>query len=617
MHSFTIPHVASFNFVINEVLAAMINNLHSLEFKGVGNERISLFIDELKFSKPGDDSPNLIHHLHANSMLPTECKLRGKSYFGEIKIFWCMSVNGIIRCQTHNKLDQIPIMVKSCFCKLHKLTNLEMHKLGQDVNDHGGYFVINGQEKLVRLLLVQRQNFPIALIRDVWMHKGDSFSNKGVIIRCVTQEFSVCFMTFHFLINGFCSISISKGGCSFAIHFIYILKALLEVSDFEIFQEILSTDPNDKLLEGCVIAMLRASLERGFLTQSDFLCYLGNIYRLKFDCPQWYTDIDLGHLFLNEFVLIHLTNPLEKFHLLIEIFQKLYSLAQNFILPDNSDSPMFQEVLLPGFIYLSVLRSALINWLRSIRSEFQKYLDSHQQMMYEEFSNRFKGIHDISTSISNRLINFLATGNVPRDVLGVPQFKGLTIPADRVNYHRYISHFCSIHRGHFFTEVRTTTVRKLLPDAMGFICPVNTPDGTPCGLLTHLTKSSFITIVHESIMQLKPFLLSKGMIPIQDISLLSLLYRNTRNLVKIFLDGCIIGYCSNIASLSLVNALRHFKVSHDLSISSNLEIVCPSSKFCNIFERIYIFTSPGRFMRPLYNLDENAIEMVGSFEQVR
>lgn len=53
---------------------------------------------------------------------------------------------------------------------------------------------------------------------------------------------------------------------------------------------------------------------------------------------------------------------------------------------------------------------------------------------------------------------------------------------------RYMSHFRAVHRGSFFKEMRTTEARQLLPDAWGFICPVHTPDGTPCGLLNHLTK---------------------------------------------------------------------------------------------------------------------------------
>jgi len=47
-----------------------------------------------------------------------------------------------------------------------------------------------------------------------------------------------------------------------------------------------------------------------------------------------------------------------------------------------------------------------------------------------------------------------------------------------------------VHRGSYFTEMKTTEVRKLLPEQFGFVCPVHTPDGSPCGLLNHISKSS-------------------------------------------------------------------------------------------------------------------------------
>ena len=64
-----------------------------------------------------------------------------------------------------------------------------------------------------------------------------------------------------------------------------------------------------------------------------------------------------------------------------------------------------------------------------------------------------------------------------------------TVVAEKLNYYRYLSHFRSVHRGQFFTTMKTTAVRKLLPESWGFMCPVHTPDGTPCGLLNHLTAS--------------------------------------------------------------------------------------------------------------------------------
>jgi len=69
------------------------------------------------------------------------------------------------------------------------------------------------------------------------------------------------------------------------------------------------------------------------------------------------------------------------------------------------------------------------------------------------------------------------------------QTKGYSIIADKINFMRFVSHFRSIHRGTYFAEMKTTSVRKLLPENWGFICPIHTPDGHPCGLLNHIAMS--------------------------------------------------------------------------------------------------------------------------------
>lgn len=63
-------------------------------------------------------------------------------------------------------------------------------------------------------------------------------------------------------------------------------------------------------------------------------------------------------------------------------------------------------------------------------------------------------------------------------------------------YRSYLRPFVprAIHRGAFFTEMRTTEVRKLRPEAWGFICPVHTPDGAPCGLLNHVLYQTLFSI---------------------------------------------------------------------------------------------------------------------------
>jgi hypothetical protein len=38
----------------------------------------------------------------------------------------------------------------------------------------------------------------------------------------------------------------------------------------------------------------------------------------------------------------------------------------------------------------------------------------------------------------------------------------MTIHVERLNFHRYISHFRSVHRASAFAKMRTTSIRKLL-----------------------------------------------------------------------------------------------------------------------------------------------------------
>lgn len=73
-----------------------------------------------------------------------------------------------------------------------------------------------------------------------------------------------------------------------------------------------------------------------------------------------------------------------------------------------------------------------------------------------------------STNITRAMEYLLATGNlVSKSGLGLMQTVGLSVVADKLNFYRFISHFRSVHRGAFFSQMRTTGVRKLLPEAWG------------------------------------------------------------------------------------------------------------------------------------------------------
>lgn len=64
----------------------------------------------------------------------------------------------------------------------------ELVKHGEHEQEFGGYFIIKGHERLVRMLIMTRRNFPICLKRSSWKTRGGLFSDMGVQIRSVKDD---------------------------------------------------------------------------------------------------------------------------------------------------------------------------------------------------------------------------------------------------------------------------------------------------------------------------------------------------------------------------------------------------------------------------------------------
>lgn len=59
---------------------------------------------------------------------------------------------------------------------------------GEHEDEWGGYFIIKGNEKLIRMLLMNRRNYPISVQRSTWKNRGPHFSDMGIMLRCVKTD---------------------------------------------------------------------------------------------------------------------------------------------------------------------------------------------------------------------------------------------------------------------------------------------------------------------------------------------------------------------------------------------------------------------------------------------
>ena len=72
----------------------------------------------------------------------------------------------------------------------------------EDEQERGGYFIMNGNEKIVRMLIQQKANFPVALIRESFLNRGEMYTPFGVQIRSMRSDQTTITNTIHYLQDG-------------------------------------------------------------------------------------------------------------------------------------------------------------------------------------------------------------------------------------------------------------------------------------------------------------------------------------------------------------------------------------------------------------------------------
>lgn len=100
-------------------------------------------------------------------------------------------------------------MVNSERCHLRNLSRDELVAHKEEANEHGGYFIINGIERLIRLLVVQRRNHPMALIRPSFTNREKGFTEYGVTMRCVRPDQTSQSVALHYLASGSCRLRVT------------------------------------------------------------------------------------------------------------------------------------------------------------------------------------------------------------------------------------------------------------------------------------------------------------------------------------------------------------------------------------------------------------------------
>ncbi|XP_059638695.1 DNA-directed RNA polymerase I subunit 2 isoform X2 [Cornus florida] len=480
----------------------------------------------------------------------------------------------------------------------------------------------------------------MSMVRSSFRERREGYTDKAVVIRCVREDQSAVTVRLYYLSNGSARLGFWIQGREYLLPVGIILKALADTTDHEIYVS-LTCCYNEKYVggKGCVGTQImgeRAQIildevrELSLFTQTECLQHIGEHFQPVMNGLESQSRDDVAKAILKDYIFVHLDNNNDKFNLLIFMLQKLFSFIDQTSAPDNTDSLQNQEVLLPGHLITVYLKEKLEEWLQKVRRLLQDEIDKNSGSFDISNLADLKKIMDKfpSKQISTAVENMLKTGRLnTQSGLDLQQRAGMTFQAERLNFLRFLSHFRAVHRGASFAGLRTTSVRKLLPEAWGFLCPVHTPDGEPCGLLNHMASTCCITSYYDSQGNVRDFLkmrtsiisvlIGVGMAP----SLPKLVQAGPPEVLSVILDGRVVGSIPSDMVEKTVAYLRRLKLSVTSVIPDDLEVGHIPLSMGGAYPGLFLFTSPSRFVRPVRNisvpLEENHdIELIGPFEQV-
>jgi DNA-directed RNA polymerase I subunit RPA2 len=202
-------------------------------------------------------------------------------------------------------------MVLSSKCRLRNKTPKElMTKHREEASEFGGYFIINGIERVVRLLQVPRRNYPMAIERTAFKNRGASYSAKAVTMRCARpNDQSTQTVTLHYLETGNVTLRFSLRKQEFLVPMVILLRALAECTDIEIYERLLQGDHENMFLAARVELLLEDSRRWGVRSRTQALRFLGERFRDILGCSEAWTDVECGSALLKRYILVHLSQP--------------------------------------------------------------------------------------------------------------------------------------------------------------------------------------------------------------------------------------------------------------------------------------------------------------------
>jgi len=389
------------------------------------------------------------------NIFPMEARLRKLTYSAPTFIEVSAHINGVQRESFVTQVGNVPIMLKSKWCHLHNMNREELIENGEDPDEPGGYFIINGTEKvLITIEDLASNKFLIEQdVAGTSQFVGKLFSEYGSFKIPHTMEK---------LKDGMFYLTFTRVK---RIPIIVLIKALGMLKDEEIIRFVSESKQYDEVI-------LNLIEFAGIKTEDDAIDYIAK----KVGITQS-KDVRLERMreILDKYLMPHIGIKKEdrifKAYNLCKMIKKFVMASRGDIGLDDKDHYMNKRLKLAGDLLGDLLRLNLKVLIGDLLYNFQRIVKR----------GKFPSIKVIIRDklLTQRIYSSMATGT------WVSGRKGISQRIQRLNYLETLSHLQRV-VSPLSASQENFEARELHSTHLGRLCPIETPEGTNIGLRKNL-----------------------------------------------------------------------------------------------------------------------------------
>ena len=655
----------SYNNTVETVIPSIINHQNPIQIPGQWNPTTKRFerMYEIRFKDVYMCRP-LIRDDHETikPLYPQEARLRNLTYSAPIFVDLEQRLLNICDPENPAVIDEgiekkvplcnFPVMLQSNYCHLADAEPKDLPELGENLYDIGGYFVINGSEKVIipqerpaenKVLCFQRKGeLDIVEVKSTIDQRFNPVNNISIALNRPKDEADRL-------------MTVNMKSVTQPINLFVIFRALGIETDYQILQMILGftdqnqTEPNlppdiqdpnqtietqeedlNLLLPTAYETFKTGKTEYQITNQMQALRYIASQMKINQDyvkqqinrtgtnmtyeqaqeAQENYMIKYVREILARDF-LPHVGRDFyEKAVFLAYMTRRLLDSVLGRRPYDDRDHYANKRLDLAGILLIKIFRENFTKLVRDIKNCISVNLNSKEittpGASSEARNTEMKGVEQSirkivqNCKIESSLKYALATGDwsTGRSSTSKPSSTsvGIAQVLSRLSLPGTISYLRRLQSPLEKEGGKLVAPRRLHGSQIGRICPNETPEGQQVGVVKNLALTAKITLDHSSLSVF--YILQK----LHLISLKKLDFSILAYTVKVFVNGRWLGNARDTAHANQIfKNLKYYKRTRnpDLGVSWNFE-----------FQEIHVRSDGGRYLRPLYlvKFDEQAIK---------